>query len=85
MIAKYYVYIIYSVSIDKYYIGYTNDVSVRLEKHNQHHRGFTGRANDLELKYKEGYIEKGEAIKRELEIKRWKSRKRIEHLLGLAK
>ena len=85
MTAKYYVYIIYSVNIDKYYIGYTNDIEGRLEKHNQNHKGFTGRAKDWEIKYKEGYVEKGAAIKRELEIKRWKSRKKIEQLLGIAK
>jgi len=31
---KYFVYILFSESIDKYYIGYTLDVNARLIKHN---------------------------------------------------
>ena len=30
----YFVYILYSVSFDRYYIGQTNDIEQRLEKHN---------------------------------------------------
>ena len=78
-----FIYIIYSASIDKYYIGYSQDLIGRIEKHNRPHKGFTGQAQDWKLIYQEEYIEKSEALKREKEIKNWKSRSRIESLIGL--
>ena len=32
----YYIYILYSVPADKFYIGQTGDVQKRLEEHNHH-------------------------------------------------
>lgn len=78
-------YILYSVTIDKYYIGHTGDtLDERIRKHNTNHKGFTGRANDWALVYCEGYSSKSEAYKRELLIKRKKSRKYIESLINSA-
>ena len=77
----YYVYILYSSILNKYYIGSTIDVSARLEKHLQNHKGFTGKAKDWVLKYTEAHDSKSESIKRELEIKKWKSRKMIKKLI----
>ena len=34
MIPSYYIYILYSASADKYYVGYTTDYFKRLEDHN---------------------------------------------------
>ncbi|SHH53281.1 GIY-YIG nuclease family protein [Winogradskyella jejuensis] len=77
------VYIIYSNKIDKFYVGYSGDIlEERIRKHNTNHKGFTGKANDWELKYFEEYSEKSEAIKRELSIKNKKSRKHIERLIA---
>ena len=80
---KYYVYILYSKLLDKYYVGSTTDISERLKKHLNNHKGFTARAKDWELKYKEQYETKPEALKRELKIKNWKSKKMIEKLISL--
>jgi len=77
----YYIYILYSASLNKYYVGSTEDVYGRLEKHLQNHKGFTGKAKDWVLKYTETYNSKSESIKRELQIKKWKSRKMIEGLI----
>ncbi|WP_255897895.1 GIY-YIG nuclease family protein, partial [Paradesertivirga mongoliensis] len=41
------VYIQYSQSLDKYYVGCTSDVSERLKKHNTNHSGFTGKLDIL--------------------------------------
>ena len=79
---KYYVYILYSASLNKYYVGSTEDVYSRLEKHLQNHKGFTGKAKDWILKYTETYNSKSESIKREFQIKKWKSRKMIESLVA---
>jgi putative endonuclease len=73
------VYILYSGSLDKYYVGFTGDeLSSRLQKHNSNHKGFTGGKGDWEVKYHKEYITKADASKREREIKGWKSRKMIE-------
>ena len=75
-------YILYSVTKNAYYVGFTGDIlQERLRKHNTNHKGFTGTANDWTLKYTEPFQTKQEALKREKEIKKWKSRKRIEQLI----
>jgi len=53
-----------------------------LEKHLQHHKGFTGRTRDWILKYSEGFSTKKEALARERQLKKWKSRKLIENLIN---
>ena len=54
----------------------------RLRRHNSHHKGFTGRADDWQLVYQEEYAKKEEAYAREREVKGWKSRKKIIELLN---
>jgi putative endonuclease len=77
------VYILYSKTLDKYYVGYTgDDLESRLKKHNSNHKGFTGGKGDWEIRYFKEYQTKEEAGKREREIKGWKSRKMIEKLIG---
>jgi len=76
-------YIIYSASIDKFYIGATCDlIQERLRKHNSNHSGFTGKANDWSIVYKEAFADYSHALKREKDIKKWKSRKKIEKLIA---
>jgi predicted GIY-YIG superfamily endonuclease len=76
------VYILYSFSIDKYYIGYTSDIEKRLVEHNSGVSKFTAKANDWVLKYTENFTTRENARKRELEIKKKKSRKYIEWLIS---
>ena len=78
----YYTYILYSKTLDKYYVGYTKDIATRLEKHLWNHGGFTSRAKDWELCYFEGFTKKSEAYARERKIKSWKSRQAIEKLIS---
>jgi putative endonuclease len=77
------VYILYSAIINHYYVGYTGDeIQVRLRKHLAKHRGFTNRAKDWIIVYTEIYAVKSVAANREKEIKRWKSREKIQQLVG---
>ena len=76
-----YTYIIYSITLDKYYIGSTENIEDRLARHNRGSSKFTSTAKDWKLVYSEKYDTKSEAIKREYEIKRKKSRKYIESLI----
>ena len=77
----YFVYIIYSEKRDRYYIGYTSDIASRLAKHNSGATTSTKSGRPWILSYKEEYSEKREAIKREKEIKKQKSRKYLENLI----
>ena len=74
---KFYTYILYSQNIDKFYVGYTNNLHERLKKHNYTHKGFTGRTDDWKIVYFEEFLSKKEAISREREIKAWKSKRKI--------
>ena len=79
----FYTYILFSKTRNTYYIGHTgDDISERLRKHNSNHKGYTGKVGDWQIVYKESFATKAEAYSREREIKLWKSRKRIEQLIG---
>ena len=79
---NFYVYIIYSPLLDKYYIGYTTDLIKRLSEHNSGISTFTSKASDWVLKYHELFPKRELAMKREKEIKDKKSRKYIEWLIS---
>jgi putative endonuclease len=76
-------YILYSSILNKYYVGHTGDeLEERVRKHNTNHKGFTGGLNDWKVVYVETFDTKEDAYKREREVKKWKSRKLIEKLIG---
>ena len=77
----YYTYIIYSKSIDKYYVGYTSDIDLRISRHNSGWGKFSSRGIPWQLVYLEKFELKRDAIRRETEIKNKKSRKYIEELI----
>ncbi|HAN17963.1 MAG: excinuclease ABC subunit C [Bacteroidetes bacterium GWC2_33_15] len=79
---EYYFYILYSAILNKFYIGYTANLEERLRKHNSNHKGFTGRNNDWKIVYKESYPTKELAYERERQIKKWKSKIRIQELIA---
>jgi putative endonuclease len=79
---QYFTYILFSKTLDKYYVGFTGDDLVnRIRKHNSNHKGFTGGFGDWELVYKEEFSDKKMAHSREKQIKGWKSRKLIAQLV----
>ena len=78
----YYCYILYSHKLDKYYIGSTNNLKGRLQRHNTSSRGFTSTGKPWEIVYSEKFDSKHEAMEREIQLKKWKSRKAIEVLMN---
>ena len=80
----FYVYIIYSKKIDKFYIGYTGHLADRLAEHLSGLSLFTAKADDWKLQYSETFPDRQTAMKREREIKKKKSRKYIEWLVSSA-
>lgn len=75
-------YILYSEKLNKYYIGSTPYIKRRLSEHNRGKERFTKTGVPWVLVYKEMYNSLSESRKRELEIKKKKSRKYIEQLIS---
>ena len=81
----YFVYIIYSPKINQFYIGSTNDLEARLRHHNSGATPSTRKgAPEWIIRYIENFPNKSEALKREIQIKRKKSRKYIDFLISSA-
>lgn len=78
----YTVYILYSPSIDQFYIGHTSDLTDRLFRHNNAGSKATKKTNDWIVQYTEDFSTKAKAVTREMEIKKKKSRKYIEWLIS---
>jgi putative endonuclease len=77
----YIVYILYSESLDSYYVGYTNSLDRRLSEHNRKKGKYTDRGIPWALAYSESYDRKGEAMERERFIKKQKSKSFIVTLI----
>lgn len=81
---EWFTYILYSDKIDKYYVGNTNNLEWRLERHNLGWGRFTKRGIPWKIVYHEKFDNKSDALKRDREIKNKKSRKYIEYLINHA-
>jgi len=79
----FYLYILYSVSSDKYYVGYTDCIERRLFEHNNSNRTtYTSKHRPWVLKKSiELTNNRGLALKIEKAIKKLKSRKIIESII----
>ncbi|MBN2189134.1 MAG: GIY-YIG nuclease family protein [Chitinispirillaceae bacterium] len=78
------VYILYSKTADRYYVGHSANVKSRLSHHNASLRfgEYTRKNGPWTLVYEErDFHSRSEAMRREREIKGWKSRKKIEKLI----
>jgi putative endonuclease len=79
----YYVYILYSQKIDKYYIGYSEDPGKRLEFHNSiFNKIWSKRGQPWEIKLTLEFKSKTEALRAEKLIKRKKSRAYIDAVIA---
>ena len=76
----YYAYILKSKKSGKYYVGQTEDVEKRLDLHNAGKVVSTKLEIPWEVFYKESFDDRALAVKRERQIKAWKSRDAIERL-----
>jgi putative endonuclease len=78
---KHCIYIIQSEKDQSYYVGYSSDVNSRLTKHNSANSGYTSTKKPWVLVYTEEFDSKTEALRREKQIKRQKSRAYILSLI----
>jgi putative endonuclease len=78
----FFVYVLYSPSANKFYVGYTSNLESRLLSHNQlRTKDWTKRYRPWELVYTESYQTKSSALKREKELKTGMVREFIQKML----
>jgi putative endonuclease len=65
----YYVYVLQSLKDKYFYVGYTNKLKVRIEKHNKGVVPSTKKRRPLRLIYYEACLNKGDVITREKYLK----------------
>ena len=56
----------------KFYIGQTNNLDDRLERHNSGRSSYTSHKGPWKLVYQETYQSRAEAMKREKRFKKWR-------------
>ena len=72
-----YLYILFSKTLNRFYVGETSDLELRLEKHSQKHYkySFSAKAQDWKLIFHKKFLRKEDAVYLEQFIKRMKSKK----------
>ena len=70
----FYVYILYSVVVDRYYIGQTSNLEQRVVRHNNGENKYTKFGIPWKLVYKESFDSRAEAMEREKKLKSSESR-----------
>ena len=77
----FYVYILYSVVADRYYIGQTSDLERSLGRHNNGGNKYTKFGIPWKLVYKEGFETRAEAMEREKKLKSAKNREYLRRVI----
>ena len=81
----YYIYILFSSRSNKFYIGSTDDLERRLKHHNAGSTPSTkSGAPNWKICYTETFTDKVDALKRELELKKKKSKNYLKWLIQKA-
>ena len=78
----YYVYVLRSEKVGKFYIGSTSDVNARLDFHNSGKQRSTRHRIPFKIVYTEKYVDKSDAIKREKQIKSYKGGEAFKRLIS---
>ena len=77
------VYVLFSPTFQKIYIGYTSNIEERFKSHNElATKGWTVRYRPWKIIHTEEYSSKSEAMKREKALKGGKGREWIWELIG---
>ncbi|GAB4286032.1 MAG: hypothetical protein Kow0081_4060 [Candidatus Dojkabacteria bacterium] len=77
----YYVYILFSNKLKKFYTGRTTNLKRRLEEHNSKKVPFTSRGCPWDLAFYEAFINEKDSIDEEKFLKSGKERERRSYLL----
>jgi putative endonuclease len=77
------VYLLYSLSSTKTYVGFTNDIERRMREHNfTESKGFTLRYRPWELVYTEIFENKSDAMRREKFLKSGFGREEVKKIVS---
>ena len=79
---KYFLYILYSESIDHYYIGISENPELRLQRHNTFKTGWTKQGRPWKLVFTKVFESKQSAAKWEIWIKSQKKKSIIEKIIN---
>ncbi len=84
----FYVYLLKSLITNHFYIGFTDNLEIRLEKHNRGLVYWTKRYKPWQIIYYEAYRSKSDALLREKQLKRFAKgfaqlKRRLSGTLGL--
>ena len=74
----YYTYIIKSTSSDAYYIGQTNNLQDRIDRHNQNRNKYTKGKGPWKLEYSKSFNSRAEAVRLEMKLKSFKNKQYLE-------
>ena len=79
----FYVYVIYNNSANKYYVGQTENIILRLQQHNNHtFKSYTSKfPGEWELIHQESVATRSEALKRERGLKSGSGREYIKTII----
>jgi putative endonuclease len=77
----FYLYILFSTKLNKYYIGQTNDIKDRLRRHNAGLETYTSKGIPWEVKYYQKVDTRSESMRLEKKVKNLKSKSRIEEFI----
>ena len=78
---SYTVYILYSISVDRYYVGQSSNLENQLKRHNQGKSKHTKSGIPWTLMYKESFETRSEAMAREKKIKSAKNREYLRRII----
>jgi len=78
----FFVYILQSETSQRFYIGQSRDLHSRVEYHNRYGSPATRRRGPWKLVYWEEFETRREAVRRERELKRMKSRSYLQDLVS---
>jgi putative endonuclease len=78
---SFYLYILESLADGSYYVGSTQDLPARIERHNQGRVKYTRTKRPWKIVYSEKHPDRSSAMKREYALKRRKSKAYIETLV----
>jgi len=81
----FFVYILQSQSTGRYYVGQTKDLPQRVAYHNANYSRALKNRGPWKLVYFEEFPSRGEAVRRELQIKRQKDRRFLEQLVSASR
>ena len=82
---SFYAYVIRSQTTGRYYVGHTENLQKRIFEHNHNRTTSIKHRGSWELYYSEVFETRSEASARERQIKRMKSRRYIEALVGASR